>query len=378
MRNIGKWFLLLNKRLYKKITFVLILLMIPVLVIGYGSLAQEESGVLTIALAQEGDDPMAQDIMQELKESSNLVRFIICDSPKAAKDMVNDSKADAAWIFADDLENAIYRFVNRPAKRNAFVQVVEGQSTIPLKLAREKLSGAVFSRCSRAFYLNYLRENVPELDAVSDEALMQYYDDFTADVNLFEFSYMEGEGDSDDAENANYLLAPVRGLLGVVIVLGGLAASMYYMHDDKSGTFCLVPQNRKSLVEFSCQMIAALNVGVVAWIALRFAGLTVSFGRELLLLGLNGLATSLFCMTVRRAFRKISAVGTALPLLIVVMLVICPVFFDLGQFRELQYVFPPTYYINAAYSNHFLKLMCVYCAALATIYYLLGKLLRRN
>lgn len=373
MRNIGKWFWLLNKRLYKKVTFVLILLLIPVLVVGYGSLAQEESGVLTITLAQEGDDPMAQDIMQELKDSSNLVRFIICDSPEASKKMVNDSKADAAWVFADDLENAIYRFVNRPTKRNAFVRVFEGQSTIPLKLAREKLSGAVFSRCSRAFYLNYLRENVPELDAVSDEALMQYYDDFIADVNLFEFSYMEGESGSEDAENANYLLAPVRGLLGVVIVLGGLAAAMYYMHDDKAGTFCLVPYNRKSLVEFSCQMIAVLNVGIVAWIALRFAGLTVSFRRELLLLGLNAMATSLFCMTIRRLLGKISAVGTALPLIIVVMLVVCPVFFDLGQIRELQYVFPPTYYVNAAYSDYFLQLMCIYCAILAVIYYLLGK-----
>ena len=104
MRKIAKWFFLLNKRLYKKPVFLLILALIPALVLGYGQLAQEDSGVLTIALAQKGEDPLARDIMQELKDSSALLRFVICDTPEMAEKMVNESKADGAWIFDDDLE----------------------------------------------------------------------------------------------------------------------------------------------------------------------------------------------------------------------------------------------------------------------------------
>jgi hypothetical protein len=131
-------------------------------------------------------------------------------------------------------------------------------------------------------------------------------------------------------------------------------------------------------VEFSCQMIAVINVAAVALIALVCAGLAVNLGRELLMLVLYVLAVSVFCMTVRRICQSLAALGTALPLLIVVMLVVCPVFFDFGALRALQYLFPPTYYINAAVSDRFLLLMAGYSLILLVIYCLTGKLLRRR
>lgn len=378
MRKILKWFLLLNKRLYKKTTFLWILLLIPLLVFGYGAAAREDSGIVTIALACEGEDPLAALVMQELKDSTNLIRYIICDTPQSAEKMVSDSKADAAWIFEDDLENCIYRFVQKPVRRNAFISVVERENSVVLKLAREKLSGAMFRHCSRAFYLSYIRENVPQLDAVADEELMRHYDEFAWDTQLFEFAYLESSGESQDPEDANYLLTVVRGLLGVVIALGGLAAAMYYIRDEQAGTFSLVPQKNKAAVEFGCQFIAVLNIGVVAFIALLLSGLTASIGREVLLLMLYAVTAALFAMVVRRLCGKLVIVGTALPLLVVVMLVVCPVFFDLGALRELQYLFPPTYYIHGVYSDRYMVQMVMYSAVLLAVYVLSGKVLKRS
>lgn len=378
MKNIGKWLLLLNKRLYKKITFLLILVLIPVLILGYGFAAQEESGVMTITLAQEGNDPLAQTVMEDLKENSKLIRFVFCDSASEAKDMVRDGKADAAWIFAENMEELVGKFVLNPTRSNAFVRIFEGEETIPLKLAREKLSGTIFGHYSGTFYLSYIRENVPALEELSDEELMSYYDNFAKDIDLFEFAYLETEGGAQDAEDANYLLAPVRGLLAIVIVLGGMAAAMYFIRDDQAGTFALVPQGSRGIVEFCCQMIAVGNVAVVVLIAMFLSNLAGSLWRELAVTLLYSLTVSLFCMTLRRLCGKITAVGVLMPLLIVVMLVVCPVFFDLGQLRTLQYLFPPTYYINAAVSNRYLLLMGVYALVLLGIYYLLGKLFHRR
>ena len=378
MKNIGKWLLLLNKRLYKKLTFLLILVLIPVLVMGYGSAAQEESGILTIALAQEGEDPLAQAIMTDLKENTNLLRFQFCDSPAEAKDLIRDGKADAAWIFAENMEEKVYKFVLNPSKINAFVRVIESEETIPLKLTREKLSGTIFGYISDDFYMAYIRNNVPELDEMSDEELMSYYDNFARDINLFEFAYLETDGGAQAAQEANYLLAPVRGLLAIVIVLGGLAAAMYFIRDDQAGTFALVPQKNRGVVEFSCQMIAVGNVAVVALIAMVLAGLTGSILRELLALVMYVITVSLFCMVVRRLCGKITAVGVMLPLLVVVMLVVCPVFFDLGMMRTAQYIFPPTYYINAMASNRALLYMGVYALVMEAVYLLLGEVLHRR
>ena len=373
-----KWFLLLNKRLYKKITFLLILLLIPTLVLSYSALAQEDSGVMTIALAQEGDDPLAEQIMHDLRDGTKLIRFVFCQTPDEAEKMVNDGKAEAAWIFEDDLENCIYRFVNRPSKLTAFVRVIEQESTIPMKLSREKISGTVFSHCSRAFYLNYIRKNVPELQNVSDAQILTYYDEFTASVDLFEFAYLEGEGGAEDVQDANYLLAPVRGLLAIVVILGGLAAAMYYVHDDNCGTFSLVPQRKKVLVAFTCQSIATINLSIVVLASVMAAGLSVGIGREVLVTASYGLLATLFCMTMRRILGSIAAIGTALPLLVVMMLVLSPVFFDIGTLRSMQYLLPPTYYINAVNSDRFIALMFVYDAILIIVYYLAGKIFKRK
>jgi len=81
---------------------------------------------------------------------------------------------------------------------------------------------------------------------------------------------------------------------------------------------------------------------------------------------------------VRRLCGKLAVLGTVLPLLIVVRLVVCPVFFDLGALRQVQYLFPPTYYINAQYSDRSLVLMGLYSIALLLIYCLSGRLLHRK
>lgn len=378
MKRTLKWFLLLNKRLYKKLSFILILLLIPALVFTYSNIAKEDSGVLTIALAQEGDDAMASGVIRDLTEQKSIIRFIECESPDAAQELVRKEKADAAWIFPEEMESKVYEFAAGGKFKKAFIQVIEGESNVPVAMAREKLSGAMYANCSRALYLSYVRNNVPELSDKTDEELLVHYDAISVNGDFFQFALMESSQAAQEAQDTNYLLTPVRGLLAVVTVLSGLATAMYYMHDDKAGTFSWIPERRKGWVEFGCQMICVLNVTVVIFIALCLSGLAVSVGREVLILLLYAICTSLFCMTVRRICGGLAVLGTALPLLIVVMLVVCPVFFDLGMLRQVQYLFPPTYYINAQYSNHFLMLMGIYSIALWLIYFLIGRILHRK
>ena len=44
------WFLMLSKRLYKKPTFLVLILLIPVLMFGYIAISGGESGVMTIGM----------------------------------------------------------------------------------------------------------------------------------------------------------------------------------------------------------------------------------------------------------------------------------------------------------------------------------------
>lgn len=376
MKKLLQWVWLLNKRLLKRPVFLIILLLIPALVLGYGSVANEQSGMLTVVLAQEGDDPLATQVMEDLKESSQLIAFKILPSPEAAVEQVRLGKADSAWIFPDELAEKAEIFAADPGENNAFVRVVEREDNVMLMLAREKLSGQLYELCARTVYMNFVRSHIPEMENASDEELLELYEKTDITTELFNFETADGK--VVELGQTNYLLSPLRGLLGVITVLCALAAAMYHIRDTQHGTFAWVPLHLRPLAELGCQMVAVVDIGIVSLVSLSLVGQTQNLLREILVLVMYGLCASVFAMMLRRLCGTVRALGAALPLLVVAMLLLCPVFFDLAAVKQLQFLFPPTYYINAVIADRYLWYMPVYTLICGGVYLLAGKVLRRD
>ena len=207
-KRLLRFFLLLCKRLYKKLTFVMLLVLIPVLVFGYGQTAQEESGLLTVALASRTEqvESLTRQVWDELLESQ-VVRYIECASPEEARQLVEEGQADTAWIFEENMEEKIYDFVAKRSRTKAFLTIIEPESRVALKLARELLSGVMFPHCAETVYLRYIRENAPELAELTDAQLLEYYHNVVFSDELFVFSDMEGNLQPPEEEQTNYLLA---------------------------------------------------------------------------------------------------------------------------------------------------------------------------
>ena len=357
MRMIAKWFLLLNKRLYKKITFIIILALIPIVVLGLGIIAQQESGIATIALAQQDNtDRISNEIITELTQEKSLLRFVRCDTPEDATESVRLGQSDSAWIFGDNMVDRLNSFREDPDAANAIVSVIEREQNVLLRISREKLSNALYKYLAKDLYVDYVRTHLSELDNLTDDRLIEYYDSILSEVNLFEFGYTSASG----YKQPHYLVAPVRGLLSVLIVLCSMASAMFFIQDEKRGTFSWVPQSRKIYIEFVCQVIAVANVSIVMFIALQISGLIASFTRELAVLVLYIIAVALFGMILRQLFNSLKILGALIPIFITTMIAVCPVFFDNDVYIGLTMLFPPTYYINAANNTNFIKYLAVY------------------
>ena len=357
MRMIAKWFLLLNKRLYKKFTFIIILALIPIVVLGLGIIAQQESGIATIALAQQDNtDRISNEIITELTQEKSLLRFVRCDTPEDATESVRLGQSDSAWIFGDNMVDRLNSFREAPDAANAIVSVIEREQNVLLRISREKLSNALYKYLAKDLYVDYVRTNLSELDNLTDDRLIEYYDSILSEVNLFEFGYTSASG----YKQPHYLVAPVRGLLSVLIVLCSMASAMFFIQDEKRGAFSWVPQSRKIYIEFVCQVIAVANVSIVMFIALQISGLIASFTRELAVLVLYIIAVALFGMILRQLFNSLKILGALIPIFITTMIAVCPVFFDNDVYIGLTMLFPPTYYINAANNTNFIKYLAVY------------------
>lgn len=367
------WFIMLSKRLYKKLTFLAILILIPLLVLGYHAAAKEDSGMLTVALTRRSEDALADRIMEALADSTRLIRYVKCESPDKAEELVRYGKADSAWIFEDDLQARMDAFLANPTQKNAMATVLVRQDDVTLMLAREKLSGELYRVLCQYIYIAYVRQNVPGLSHMSDGELMEYY--HTSDIAKEMFSF--DQTGLAATRTVSHLTAPVRGMLGVLILLCGMATAMYYVTDCRRGTFAWVSSRMLPAVELGCQAVSLVNVSAVALATLALAGQTVGIGRELAATALYCLCAAAFCMFLRRLCGSVRILATLLPLLVVVMLVVCPVFFDFAALRDFQYLLPPTYYVNAVYNIKYLGYMALYTLACFGLYGLLG-IGRRN
>lgn len=373
MKRVFLWLWLLTKRLYKKPTFLVMLLLIPLLSFGYQSATKGDSGIVTILLTQEGSDPIADAIIDKLSQGDNLLHFQTCENPEKATLLVQTGKADAAWIFPEDMLAHMDAFLEDPNESQPFIRVLQQEKNVSLMMSRERLSGELYHHMAQRFYLQYAREQFPELAELTDEALMVYYDGIEMTDTLFVYENIQQQ----EITQVHYLLAPVRGLLGVVITLSGLATAIYYIKDQKRGTFSWIPSRKMPAAELGFQLVSVYHISLVALIALALTGLSESIWLELPVLLLYPVCVAAFCMMLRSLVGSIRGIGSLLPVLIVLMILVCPVFFDLARMLQIQFLLPPTYYINAVYNPLYLAFMAGYTAINFGLYWLFTKVFKR-
>ena len=364
MKKLMMWFLLLNKRLYKKITYVGILLLIPVLVFLFTLTAKDSGGVVSVTLAQEDpQDVLASQIIRELQQDTIVISFQEA-SPEMAIELVGAGKADAAWIFPSDLAVRLKDYVYEEKNSDGFIRVIEREQTVPLRLAREKLSAVMHKQSVKLTFLKHIREVAPETQEMDDDVLLAYLQKTDVSGELFAFYDIHG---NRREESANLLTTPIRGLLAVLVSISAIVTAMYYQSDLDRGIFSLLPERNRIFGEFGYQMISAVNILFFVTAALLLAGLSANVGTELLIFLLYGICCALFGMVLRALFGGGRGLAVLLPALTLVMLAVCPVFFDFGGLRSLQLLLPPTYYINCAYNKQYFIYLGIYDLALLVI-----------
>ena len=345
MKKVFLWLWLLTKRLYKKPLFALILLALPLTAFLYRQAADAPSGAVTVALTQETADPLATQLIDSLPGSSQLVRWLPCETVDAGLSLLRSGKVDALWVFPGELEEKITAFTQDPDGSSGFITVYQRQDSIALSLCRERLSSLVYPQIARQVYLAYLRQEFPELTELSDEKLLTYFDATVFGENLFAFDSTDGQ------QSSNLLLSPLRGLLALLVQLCALAAAMYYLEDRKKGTFAWVRRPWRWLPEVTCQLVSVLQVAIVTGVCLALCGLSHSFFREVALTGIYAICCCSFAMVLRRLLPRLGLLAVVTPLLAIAMLVVCPVFFDVGILRPFQGIFPMGWYLRSSFAG---------------------------
>lgn len=381
-----KWYYLLNKRLFKKISFLLILCSIPILVVALGIASSDPGGIVDIVLAQtDPTDPVSSSVATSLTSNTGIIRFIEDVSPEEALNMVKYGEADGAWIFSSGVEDALAGFAEDPDGQHACaVTVIEREDNVALRLAREKLTSALSYRLGYVMMRDYSRDLAKKdaiyaaMSGITDDELSEFYAAAFGNEDIFVFRYSGSGEDVEDAGDTSFLTVPVRGILSVAVVLCGLAVAVFYLQDERSGVFCRISRGAKPFFSFGYQLTGIIDAAVVVVVALFAAGLSVSFWREIASMALYVIASALFCILIRRLCGNVTRLSTITPIIIVGLIGVNPILLRMSSMRPVQLMTPVFYYLQSAHNPAYLGYMAIYSAALAVIDFALLRIFDRT
>ncbi len=372
MKKVITFLYLQNKRLFKRPGFVIIFLFVPVLVLLMTKAAKLDSSVMKIAVFS-GNDEKAVQAVEALESPESVISFIMTNSENDAINLVKDGEADAAWVFEEGYSDKIAQCI-KTGVTDTLVTSWQPEDNPLLSLAMFRLNVVMYPEFMHEAYLHYT-DSVMVTDAFSEKELEYFYENNRQDISLFEMHYLDEE--EIVRENADYLVAPLRGLLALWLMLTAFAATLYYINDEKHGRFEWIPLRYRDILNFTYLAIPVFDAAVVMLITLYITGINVSLGRELLnilILSLNGIMMSYMLRSILKTEARFAA---AVPVVMLIMTVLCPVFITVKDLRFVQFLLPPFYYLNATHAWVYTGLGATLFAAYACVNIVLSLLHER-
>ncbi|MCM1541312.1 MAG: ABC transporter permease [Blautia sp.] len=361
-------FRLLNKRLFKKCSFWMILCLVPALTAGMRLALREESGMACIAIYREDPrDGLTEEIVRQLTEERGLLRYVFCETQEEARALVAGGEADAAWIFPEDLGGVMEQVaVGRVVE--PVVTMVEREDNVLLVLSREILCSVLYPYYSYEVYRDFVREDCG-LGALSEEELLETYHETRMDSDLFRITLLDGT----EWENGDYLLAPVRGMLALWLMLCGLAGAMYFLQDEREGIFDRIPLGRRLRTAFGMQAVLLCDGVIVLLMALWSGGLITAWPVEALGAVLFSCCIAALANLLRLLCRTLERLGSVIPILLLVMAVFSPVFVTFNGWRAVKLLLPPYYYLRSIHDSRYLWGMAAYTVVVTGLCILLDR-----
>jgi len=366
MKRTVTFFGLFIKRLLKKPSFVLILLLMPMIVLAFRMILKQDSKNIDIALFTYDESPEIRESIEVLKNRKSTIGFYEAGSEQEVREAVLTNRAECGFVFKE----GYYRDLLAGDVEEK-VNLYKNTKTTLDDLSKEIIFSEIFRRIGRVKVVSFLREKgfyennkLTEKQKDIEEYLVRQYDSYINDGGAFKVIF-SGKGEEkettiEEAINDNsYLMRPVRGVLAMFMMMAALSGAVFRAIDEKQGVYKTLGYAERPWINIITVFIPALLSGITAVACLYIGGIAkglnggsilAGFFKELLgmfvyILILTGLANLLRSLIANEAL-----LCSLLPMLTVVSLLGCNIFFDAATkvkgVKELRYLLPPDYYLE--------------------------------
>ncbi len=369
VKQYGIWISLLARRLWRQPVYIVLLVLIPLLGYGAGFMERGEQSGVAVAVCVE-DGVWKEKIMDMLaeQEADSVLQFVYLDGSREVERCVAAEEAACGFVIGQDIAKKVLDGAWRKS-----ITVFETDSGSVTGIAEERLAGVIFRLYAEEYYDRYMGRISETAAAFAREA----YERRLVDDSTFSFQYIYDDSTGQfsydtpvvDDINVNKDVAapvfPVKGILAVLIFLGGLCGMLEYERDKKEKRFVrMAPDLLTYLVNVWISTVflsAAVLVCRWGYDGMRCCGAGFSiagmlrvwsagmWGRQIMDLVVYQCIIMAYCVILKLLLRRQETIAAAIPILTLGSLVCAPVFVRLGTympvFTVLEKLFPVTYYL---------------------------------
>lgn len=336
------------KRCFRKLSFIILLLSIPVLCLLLSNTARDNSSSITAGLYLEAESPLALQIADNLVSKYDSVKFELCPSKKALIKRVTNGTYESGYVFSADFDE---KLLNKETKK--IVEVYTSPSTLTAALTNEYVFSELFTEYAFSELADYIKNDTvfedKDLSGLSS-TIRPIYDDYLNGTETFSFKYIQPEeGDIDETTLFHsYLLLSVKGIVALCVMFAAFIGTMNLYKDNKAGVFYAFKGAYKifaGMTEiFSVTVLTALS----GLITILVCGLSDGFFLEILRFLIYIILCTIYCYVLYKLIPNQYIFTAFIPILVLGSIIFCPIFIDVSEIlpfmKYISWLFPPKYY----------------------------------
>ena len=364
-------YLLLLKRFFRKKSYILMLLLVPLMVFLLKEVGHGQNSIMSIGVYIPGEDASSQALRENLEHETGAIQYQFYDSEDDLKSDVANQTLTEGWIVPEDLDALVQQVASNqyPSER---VQVIIREAGLSHLLGKEIICSRIYPSVAKQLLINYMRLSISDGEMSTEQIshIEKSFDSFGLSDSLFKASYI----DSSEMNETPVILMPLRGILAMWLMLCGIATSMYYLEDQENGLFIWWHSKMRFCRDLGYYTVAFIAPSIITVISLIYSGTFTTATKELPALILYVLATIFFSMALRIIGSGKKFLGMLTPALIILSTLLSPVFVDLKSLRQIQKSCPAFHYLSSIHDTYYMVSLLIYTIFLGGLVILLLKL----
>lgn len=343
------WICKYSKRFFRQKVFLLLLLTMPLGTFLFASMADRDDTSVRVGLVCADDFSLGGRVGRELLEHQGIVQFFRMRSDEDMIQAIGRGELECGYSFPVNMDERY-----RTGQYDGGIRQYFRKGSMLYAIAREVVLTDIFRQHAEDLAASYVHESgLFHTESVMAEEISAYYRKNLEDQTTFSFSF------NDSTEVArqlgDYLVAPIRGCVSLLILLAGFCGLSLYQRDRYREVPAALPGAIRRRLPMLSVAIPVFWVSVAGIVSEAVCGPGFLSLKEIAYLLIYDIMVVLFCSLlsytgIREGVLWLVALGY-----VCACAILTPVFINLAAFvpgvQFLACLCLPSYFLEAVFGG---------------------------